>query len=711
MMKKLIKFVKVIIIALLGLIILGVGALYFFFPYNKVKTVAKNFVRETYNRDVDFKGASLALIGIKINDFRISEEGTFENGIFVEASEAVLKAEILPLLTGKIRIKKLFLNGVKVNVIKNNDGKFNFDNFIPVKTDTVDTKSQKSSSSNNISVFAENIDLKNSSVHYEDKQAKTNFDIDNLNLSVKDFSLNNFFSFNLNLETSLKMDNVNLTPVTIDLQGKADLANLNMSEAYIDINPLTLMYKEAKMSFNGQMKSFTNSLVNLEGRIEGINDRIIKSVTPADLPVFALPPADLAVKANVDLDNSKANITKADISLGNSYIKNEANVDFSSEDLIYDAKTDFYVSLTDIYKSAKEMLKEIAPEGIISGNIKTISAKPEPKVKGKISLKNLGAIVADKQLKNFNGEITINSLKDIKTNRMSGNYNNSQFVTSLAYSQPQKPINIDFMLDLDKFTLDDINFDEVLTSSKEAETPKAEDQVQQEQKTKADKNSDFGIYNIKLDIKVKEIANNVLTANNLSLKADLKNFANDLSNLQGNLSFSSENGEIRDINKLMNSSKIIKATFSVVKVVQQVFSVAKLENITLGNNDTITYSQIEGIYTVKDGLINLDKSTIVSNLLTVKASGTIDLVSEKLNMKVNTHLGKVTEGSGFKPIVLKIKGTMNDPKYSIDVLSTVTSVTNISSDILKSSVKTSTNTASGVSSGLKDVASSIRKLF
>ena len=155
----------------------------------------------------------------------------------------------------------------------------------------------------------------------------------------------------------------------------------------------------------------------------------------------------------------------------------------------------------------------------------------------------------------------------------------------------------------------------------------------------------------------------------------------------------------------------MKAAFSVIKVVQQVFSVAKLEKLSLGNNNTITYSQIEGVYTIKNGLINLDKSTIVSNLLTVKASGTVDLVSEKLDMKVNTHFGKVTNGSGFKPVVLKIKGTMSDPKYSVDVLSTVTSIANVPGNILKDGAKVSTNTAAGVANSLKGVASSIKKLF
>ncbi|MBO7605953.1 MAG: hypothetical protein J6S61_05815, partial [Elusimicrobiaceae bacterium] len=633
-----------------------------------------------------------------------SEVGTFENGIFAEAGEATLKLDVLPLLSGKIRVKKLLLNGVKINIIKDNDGKFNFDNFIPAETETQEAAQKEESSSSNISIFAENADLENCSFHYEDKQTKTKFDIDDLNLSIQNFSLDDFFSFQLNLQTSLDMDDIKLTPVTITLKGRADLENLNLSKAFIEINPFTLAYKEAKMTFAGKMINFDNPLLNLEGKIEGINDKVIKSVMPMDLPVFALPPADLSVKANVDLENNKASVSQADIVLANSYIKNVADIDFSSEDLAYNAKTNLYISLTDIYKSAKEMLKEIAPEGIISGNLNAVSSKPEPKIKGKISLKNLGAILAGKKLKNFNGEITINSLKDIKTNKMSGSYDDSKFVTSLAYSQPKKPINIDFMLDLDKFTLDDINFDEILASG-------SEEKPNTDQNTEKQESADFGIYNIKADVKVKEVANNVLTANNLSLQTDLKNFANDLSNLQGSLSFTSSNGEIRDINKLMNSSKIIKAAFSVIKVIQQVFSVAKLEKLSLGNNNIITYSQIEGAYTIKNGLINLDKSTIVSNLLTVKASGTVDLVSEKLDMKVNTHFGKVTENSGFKPVVLKIKGTMNEPKYSVDVLSTVTSLANVTGNILKGSVQSSTDTASGVANSLKDVASSIKKLF
>ena len=345
-MKKLIKIIKVAVFVLLGLIVIGGGALYFFFPSEKIENAAKKYIKQNYNREMDFEEASLALIGLKITKFKISEEGTFENGTFAEAAEATIKVDILPLLSGKVRVKKLLLNRVKINIIKNTDGTFNFDNFISAGTETQEVTQKEESSFSGISVFAENADLENCSFHYEDKQTKTKFDIDNLNLSIQNFSLDGFFSFQLNLQTSLDMDDIKLTPVTVTLKGRADLENLNLSKAFVEINPLTLAYKEAKMTFTGKVTNFDNPLLNLEGKIEGINDKVIKSVMPMDLPVFALPPADLSVKANVDLENNKATVSQADILLANSYIKNVADIDFSSEDLAYNAKTNLYISLT-----------------------------------------------------------------------------------------------------------------------------------------------------------------------------------------------------------------------------------------------------------------------------------------------------------------------------------------------------------------------------
>ena len=167
MIKKLIKIIKIAVYALLGLIIIAGTALYFFFPSDKIEAAAKDYIKTNYNREMDFDKASFALIGMRITDFKISEVGTFENGIFAEAAEAVIKVDVLPLLSGKVRVKKLLLNGVKINIIKDSDGKFNFDNFIPAEAENnpIEVQKEAASSSSTIAIFAENIDLENSSLH------------------------------------------------------------------------------------------------------------------------------------------------------------------------------------------------------------------------------------------------------------------------------------------------------------------------------------------------------------------------------------------------------------------------------------------------------------------------------------------------------------------------------------------------------------------
>ena len=715
-MKKIWKITKIIILVSLILLVGAIGVVYMMFPPSKIKSMTQNYVRENYKREVDFDKVSLAFVGVKIDNFKISEESTFENGNFVEAQQVVLKAEILPLLKGKVKIKKLILDGITVNIIKEENGKFNFDSFVSQEPAAAEEQNQENNqapeeTSSPFGIIADIISLQNSSFNYVDKETNMHFGIENLNLTIQNFSLTDLFTFTLNLDTTLKMGDITLNPLSINLGAQINLADLNLKDAYVNIMPLTLAYKTAKISFEGKIQDFENPVLDLEGKLEGISNEIIDSIKPMDLPKFTLPAITLLLKTQLDLDNSKANISQADIRLGTSYINNIASVDFSAQDLVYKAETKFDILLTDIYNSATDMLQEIAPVGNIGGYLNTFSKKSGPEMKGKVMLTDVGAVIAGKELKGLNGEITISSLKDIKTNIITGSYNESTFKTSLAYSQPAKPINIDFMLNLDKFTLDDINFDEFLQNSKEKKKEEVKEKVKTEEQAeqKTAEKADFGLYNIKLDVKVKEVSNNILTANDLSLQADLKNLSNDMSKLQGTLSFNSSNGEIRDINKLMSSSKIMLAVFSVVKVVQQVFSIAKLDGINLGS--TIAYSKIEGVYTIKGGLINLDKSIIATDLLTVKASGTIDLVTEKLNMNVETHFGKVTEGSGFKPLVLKIKGTMSDPKYSVNVLSTVTSIVNVPTNILKKGVKVSTNTASGVADGIKGVASAIGKLF
>ncbi|MDR0952888.1 MAG: AsmA-like C-terminal region-containing protein, partial [Elusimicrobiota bacterium] len=409
------------------------------------------------------------------------------------------------------------------------------------------------------------------------------------------------------------------------------------------------------------------------------------------------------------LDKSTAKITNLAASLGSSNITAKADIDFSKPALEYNSNINISISLKEIADIAKEMLAAFNLNGSINGHLSAASGKTMPNVKGSITFKDLGAVVLARPLQGLNGIITINSIDDIKTNLIQGSFDSSAFKTSLAYLKQGKTSNIDFFFDMDKFTLDDINFDELLAKKSdpapEAKTnAKDADSVQKVASQRTDP------INFKANIAVHEVSNNIFTTNELTLKADIQNFDNVMDRANGTLSFSTVNGEIRDLDKLMSSSIIFKILFTSVRIVQKAFSVVKLDKMFSIGQGKVSYSTIEGAYTLNNGLVNIDKSQIVSDLTTVKASGNINLVSSKLAMKIESHLGKVTS-SGFKPVVINVSGNLDDPSFKLDVVSTVASLVTVPGNVAKGGVNTATGAVKTTADTVKDIASGLGGLL
>ena len=98
-----------------------------------LKSKAKSYIKEKYNRDIECDDISLGLKEIELKNFRLSEEGGFEKGIFIEAKKAFVKLDIIAALSKNIDIKALCFEDVCVILTKSADGKFNFANLLPGK--------------------------------------------------------------------------------------------------------------------------------------------------------------------------------------------------------------------------------------------------------------------------------------------------------------------------------------------------------------------------------------------------------------------------------------------------------------------------------------------------------------------------------------------------------------------------------------------------
>ncbi|MDR1123299.1 MAG: AsmA family protein [Elusimicrobiota bacterium] len=687
-MKKLFKWLFILVVAAAVLLGGAMAALYFMFPPAKLKAMGQEYVKTNFNRDIDFDSLGFNLIGVSLKGFRFSEAGGFKNGVFVAAGKAVVKVQVKPLLSRKVEISTIGLEDLDIKVIKNKNGKFNFDDIMQNAAKlsggnaaAPQSPAHAAAAPAAVAVIADNVYLKNANVSYADKAAGMDFAVRAANFSVAHFDFDNPFNFEGSFATDIKLPEIKLSPVLFAFAGRADLAGMDMKKASVELINFEGSYKTFKASLNGKVSNFDNPAAVLNGAVTGIDNKLAQEFAPAQLPSFALPKINLALNTLTSLEKNTTKINEAKISLGNSYVRASADIDYGSPALKYKSDTKISVSLKEAADIAKESLAAFALAGSIDGDIHAASsASALPAVKGNITFKDIGALAAGRQLKNLNGAVVINSLNDIKTNVIKGVFDGSGFTTSLAYAKPAKKSIINFSFDMDKFTLDDIDFAALMPAPAKTDGAKtasaakstAQQQPQQQEPLVCQTCPRGDAADIKANIAVHKIANNIFDTNDFNLNIDIKDLDNRLDKAAGTVNFSTKNGEIKDLEKLMAASKYLKIALTSLHVVQQAFGALKLDTASF-NADRIAYTLIEGSYTLKGGGLTINKTDLNSDLATIKTTGSLGLLSEKLDMKVQAHLGK-QGSSGFKPVVIKIGGTAAKPSYKLDVASTLTSV-------------------------------------
>ena len=701
-MKKFIKILAVLIV--IAVVLLGVAALALklMFPLAKLKVMAQEYVAQNYNRDIDFSDVSLNLIGVKIKSFKLSDEGGFEAGNFISADSAVVKVELMPLFKKQIKISTIGFDGVEINVIKNADGKFNFDNLIPASADEVSPQpeqDQLSSAPLAMDLTAKDIYIKNSDVTYKDLQNGMEFSVEDVNFTVDDFDYNNPFSFELSFNTSVNTGNIKITPVKILAKGIVNIAGMELEKASAEITDFAVEYKGFRINMTGGISNLQMPDLSLKGEISGIDSELAAEFVSGDIPSFALPVINLEAKASADLENSKAEVSKFDISLGKSYIKNTAAVDFSKPEISYAESTSLNVNLSEVSDISKELLAVFKLKGSVTGDIKAVSAgSDKPLVTGSVVLKDIGAAAMGKILSSLNGEIKINSLDDIKTNTIKGVFDGSDFKTSLAYKNNKK-MAVDFMFNMDKFTLEDIDFDELLASAEGGEKGET---VSSDKAATSSGASDLQMapMDVKADIIIKRVENNVFSTDNLTFKADVKDLDLTMSKASGTVYFASSDGEIRDLDKLINSSVFLKVALTTVKIAQKALKATQIISGADINTDSVSYKSIVGDYRLGGGKATINKSDLNSDLATINTSGSINFVTQQLDMTVKVGLGKNASGSAD----IKVGGSIEDPSFKLDVVSTVSSLLGSDrKDTAKQAVDNVKNTVKDVTSGIKNL--------
>jgi AsmA protein len=132
------RIVKYALLGLAGLLILVVAAVAIFaatFNPNKYKPQIESAVKEQTGRTLklqgDLKVAVFPSLGAEVAKVTLSEPDPQQE--FVSLDSAHASVALLPLLRGEVIVDRIRISGLKANVVKDKNGRFNFQDLVEGK--------------------------------------------------------------------------------------------------------------------------------------------------------------------------------------------------------------------------------------------------------------------------------------------------------------------------------------------------------------------------------------------------------------------------------------------------------------------------------------------------------------------------------------------------------------------------------------------------
>src|SRR3954463_8891073 len=132
------RALKYVLIGTGGLLVLAIVAVAVFamtFDPNRYKAQIEAAVKEKTGRTLklegDLKVAIFPSLGADVAKVTLSERAS--NQEFLSLDSAHASVALLPLLHGEVIIDRVKVAGLKANIVKGKDGKFNFDDLLQAK--------------------------------------------------------------------------------------------------------------------------------------------------------------------------------------------------------------------------------------------------------------------------------------------------------------------------------------------------------------------------------------------------------------------------------------------------------------------------------------------------------------------------------------------------------------------------------------------------
>lgn len=332
-MKKAIKWIAIVAGILVILLIIGVVALPFIFPLEKIKDIAVAKISETINREVKIEKVSFDIFsGVKLEGLSISNRRGFAKKPFVSADAIALRYAFWPLFKRQVIIKELRLVKPEILIEKNERGVFNFSDLTQKKS-APKKKEKKEAKEPGFSMIIDTFSIRKGRITYEDYGTKTSSELKNANLTVSgitlallkpiglDFSATAVYQekdIPLSLGGKIGMDMANdairIPKLTLGVAGEK--ANISANVSRLRTGPsIDFSISSKKLEVDPLLAVFTAGATAPKKKEKLPRGALTKTVDK----LTASLPAKLKVKGNIDIDNLtflNFKVDKAKLALG-----------------------------------------------------------------------------------------------------------------------------------------------------------------------------------------------------------------------------------------------------------------------------------------------------------------------------------------------------------------------------------------------------------
>lgn len=355
-MKKILKWVSIIVGSLIGLLIIAAVALPFFLPLEKIKDMATEKISEAINREVKIEKISFNIFsGVKLEKLSVSNRKGYAKNPFVSADVVELRYAFWPIFKRQIIVKEVRLVKPEILVEKNSAGIFNFSDLTkkkakkPAKKEKEEKKEKKKS----FSLIVDTFSIRKARITYADYVTKQTSEIKNADLRVSGITLSMLKPIGLkfNATASYKGKDIPLSLAT--------KIGLDLKKQKISVPSLALSIAGEKVNLSANVSNWKTGLAvdfSLSSNKLSLDTFLAVLSGGAPKEKKKLAPGELTKK----VDKATAKIKSSYNINGNINVENVMFKEFSIE------KIDLSLSLAN--KKAGLKIKEIALyDGKLSG--------------------------------------------------------------------------------------------------------------------------------------------------------------------------------------------------------------------------------------------------------------------------------------------------------------------------------------------------------